>query len=178
MTYLEIIHMLIASHVAIGVALAGGLVLTLWLWRLYRKLPPMTLRAELLHIGGGVAAVAVAALARGDSWQSVLSVSAIALLGAMGWNSSTALPMVETVKPASDADTEALRKLESMLIEFLEKHAPAPVEPAPPEHAAAATLNPASPEHVATQDIPVPVTVSRTDPPPVTLPTGANEVRP
>ena len=107
MTYREILSMLIASHVAIGVALAIGLVAALWCWRLYRGLGPMTLRRELLHIGGGVATVAIGAVLDGASWQSVLSVSAIALLGAMGWNSSTSLPAVA----AAPVDGEKPRAL-------------------------------------------------------------------
>ena len=175
MTYREIISMLFASHVAIGVVLSVGLVAALWCWRLYRGLGPMTLRKELLHIGGGVATVAIGAVLDGASWQSVLSVSAIALLGAMGWNSSTSLPLVETVKaPAVPAiGPDAMAELERVVIEALRaKLAPAKAEPVPAEHVA--TSDTATPSPPTAPALPAPPA----DVPPVTLPTGATQELP
>ena len=146
MTYLEI------ANTLIGPVIAAGLVLVLWLWRWARKMPPMTLRLELVHIGGAVATIAIGALLEGQSWKAVLTVSATALMSAMGWNSSTSLPpTTDQPKPASPDVAAALETLRAA-ISSTATPSPKMPEPVPPEHIG--------------------------DPPPVTLPTGSNEVRP
>jgi hypothetical protein len=84
----------------IGPGIGAMLVVLLALWRWYRGVGPMSLRAEALHLAGAVVPIAACALIMGQSWKVVAVVTVTAVLTACGWNSSAAIP---PLVPAADA---------------------------------------------------------------------------
>ena len=104
MTTLEIANALTPG--LLGPGIGGVLVVLLALYRWYRGIGPLGLRAEVAHLLVTVVPIAAGALIMGQSWKVVAVVSVTAVLTAAGWNSNAAVPPLVPAAQAVPARTE------------------------------------------------------------------------